>query len=91
MRKSILTKILRTYSAAAIMSLKNQRPRLLLPACLMLGFLVNHWLAVSAFAAEEVCGSCTHKVSVAGEFAHFKVADSVAIEGANGEEAAFRE
>lgn len=91
MRRTNLTKDVKKYPTADRNLLKHQSLRLLLPACLMVGFLVNHWLGGTAFAAEEVCGSCTYKVTVAGEFTHYKVADSVAIEGADGEEAAFRE
>jgi beta-glucosidase len=42
-------------------------------------------------AADEVCTACGQQVSVSGDFTHRKEANSVAIEGANQDAAAFRE
>jgi beta-glucosidase len=50
------------------------------------------WLsAPAAFAADEVCASCSAQVSVSGDFAHRKANPSVAIEGAGADAAPFRE
>ncbi len=50
------------------------------------------WLfAPAAFAADEVCASCSAQVSVSGDFAHRKSNPSVAIEGAGADAAPFRE
>ena len=43
------------------------------------------------FAADEVCSSCSQQVSVTGSFAHRKDNPSVAIDGAAGNAALFRE
>src|SRR5690349_506892 len=48
-------------------------------------------LLYSAVAADEVCTSCGPQVSVNGSFAHHKDGPTVAINGAAGNEAAFRE
>jgi beta-glucosidase len=49
------------------------------------------WLgAVAGFAADEICASCGHQVSISGDFTHRKDAPSVTIEGA-ADAAAFRE
>jgi beta-glucosidase len=42
-------------------------------------------------AAEEICDSCSHKVSLSGDFTHRKDDASVAIQGAADSAAAFRE
>ena len=44
-----------------------------------------------AFAAEEICSSCSAQVSVSGDFAHRKSNPSVVIEGAGAAAAPFRE
>jgi beta-glucosidase len=44
-----------------------------------------------ALAVEELCASCSHPVNVSGGFTHRKDGPSVAIEGATGNAAAFRE
>jgi beta-glucosidase len=50
------------------------------------------WLGVpAAFAADEICSSCGLQVSVTGDFAHHKAGESVTIEGAGDNAAAFRE
>jgi beta-glucosidase len=93
MRTSNQTNVMKKFPAEAVVgSMGNRTLRRMLPACLVLGFIVNCWLSVSViFAAEEVCGSCDNKVSINGEFTHRKDGDSVAIQGADGKEAAFRE
>ncbi|MGO8699933.1 MAG: glycoside hydrolase family 3 C-terminal domain-containing protein [Limisphaerales bacterium] len=48
-------------------------------------------MASKVSAADEICVSCGQQVSVAGEFAHHKDNESVTIEGAGGDVAAFRE
>ena len=45
----------------------------------------------NASAAEESCSSCGQQVSISGDFSHRKDADTVAIEGAGANPAAFRE
>ncbi len=42
-------------------------------------------------AADEVCASCGQQVSVSGDFVHRKVNDSVSIDGAGSDPAAFHE
>jgi beta-glucosidase len=51
------------------------------------------WLgsAAGAFAADETCASCGPQVNVSGSFTHHKDGPAVAIEGAPGNAAAFRE
>ena len=50
------------------------------------------WLsAPAAFAADERCAKCGQEVSVSGEFAHSKYDESVTIEGAGNDAAAFHE
>jgi len=50
------------------------------------------WLsAPAAFAADEVCASCSAQVTVSGDFAHRKSNASVAIESAGADAAAFSE
>jgi beta-glucosidase len=50
------------------------------------------WLsAPAAFAADEVCASCSAQVTVSGDFAHRKSNAFVAIERAGADAAAFRE
>jgi beta-glucosidase len=52
------------------------------------------WLMIAplvAFAAEEYCAKCGQQVSVSGDVRHYKVDESVAIEGAGDNAAAFRE
>ena len=52
----------------------------------------NCWLsAAGAFAADEICTKCGQEVSISGNFAHSKVDDATAIEGAGDDPAAFRE
>ena len=59
---------------------------------LILAAVANAWLFPSAtFAADEICTSCGPQVNVSGSFTHHKDAPSVAIEGAPGNPAAFRE
>ncbi len=59
---------------------------------LFLAVVANAWLFPSAtFAADEICTSCGPQVNVSGSFTHHKDAPSVAIEGAPGNPAAFRE
>jgi beta-glucosidase len=54
--------------------------------------LTSMWLcAPAAFAADEICASCGQKVSISGDFAHWKDNASVTIEGAADNAAAFRE
>jgi beta-glucosidase len=48
------------------------------------------WVPV-ALAAEEICDSCSHQVSLNGEFTHRKDDASVIIQGAADDAAAFRE
>lgn len=61
-------------------------------AAFCLGSLACLQLCVSsASAADEICASCGQQVSVSGDFAHRKDRASVAIEGAAGDAAAFRE
>ena len=49
-------------------------------------------LSLSAtFAADEICSSCSHQVSVNGSFTHRKENPSVVIEGAGLDAAAYRE
>lgn len=43
------------------------------------------------YAAEEVCASCSHQVSVTGEFSHERERDTERIEGAGEDLQAFRE
>jgi beta-glucosidase len=50
------------------------------------------WLsAPAAFAADERCAKCGQEVSVSGEFAHSKYDESLTIEGAGDNAAAFHE
>ncbi|MBP8606170.1 MAG: glycoside hydrolase family 3 C-terminal domain-containing protein [Phycisphaerae bacterium] len=91
MRESNPTDVMRKFPTQLLVSVDTQFLRRLLPACLMLGFFASERFSVSALAAEEVCRSCSYKVSVIGEFSHYKAADSVVIEETGGEEAAFRE
>ena len=64
-------------------------PRL---AVILFASIVGLWLsAPAAFAADEICSSCSAQVSVNGEFAHHKDNASVTIEGAGANDAAFSE
>lgn len=45
----------------------------------------------STFAADEICATCGPEVSVSGDFAHYKIEDSVAITGAGDNAAGLRE
>ena len=47
--------------------------------------------APAVFATDETCAKCGQAVSVSGEFAHSKYDDSMAIEGASNNAAAFHE
>jgi hypothetical protein len=57
-----------------------------------LAVLSTLWLqADRAFSAEEYCSTCGYKVAVSGDFKHHKAGQSIAIQGAGNNEAAFRE
>jgi beta-glucosidase len=59
---------------------------------LFLLLIVSQWfLAPTVFAIEEICGSCGHRVSVSGDFKHFKANASDKIEGGSGDVSAFYE
>lgn len=61
-------------------------------AVLCLVFFVSLWLPASvAWAAEEICGSCSHKASITGDFTHRKDNVSVVIQGVTINPAPFRE
>jgi beta-glucosidase len=55
---------------------------------LLAGLLLS---APATFAADEICTSCGPQVNVSGSFTHRKDAPSVAIEGATGNAAVYRE
>ncbi len=58
---------------------------------LSLVFITSQWLSFPvAFAADEICSSCSQQVTLSGEFSHRKDRPSVAIEGTS-DAAAFRE
>jgi beta-glucosidase len=62
------------------------------PAVLFMIYCVNMWLLPSnAPAADENCGSCGYRVSVSGNFKHFKANTSDKIEGSSGDVSAFYE
>ena len=59
---------------------------------LVIPLLAGLMLSASAtFAADEICASCGQQVSVSGSFEHRKEVATLAIEGAPGDAAAFRE
>ena len=61
-------------------------------AILSLLTISSQFFSVSdAFAAEEICDSCSYQVSLSGDFTHRKDDTSVAIHGAGDNAAAFRE
>jgi len=61
-------------------------------AVLALVVFVNMWLTTSAvLAVDERCDSCSHQVSITGDFTHRKDEASVAIQGVGDNAAAFRE
>jgi len=66
MRESNPTDVMRKFPTQLLVSVDTQFLRRLLPACLMLGFFASERFSVSALAAEEVCRSCSYKVSVIG-------------------------
>ena len=59
--------------------------------CILLLALVQWLSPCGAFAADEVCASCSYQVTVSGSFTHHKDRPNVAIEGAGDNAAAFRE
>lgn len=61
-------------------------------AVLMLMFIVGQWLSAPAvYAAEGICGSCSYRVSVTGDFTHVKANESEKIEGSSDDGSAFYE
>jgi Beta-glucosidase-related glycosidases len=56
-------------------------------------FALSIWLSLvlSGSAAEEVCSSCSHRVTVSGSFSHHRDRTNVVIQGAGDNAAAFRE
>jgi len=61
-------------------------------AATSLGCIATLWFFTpAAVAEEETCSACGREVSISGDFAHHKDDASVAIEGADGNAAAFRE
>ncbi|MFC1490785.1 glycoside hydrolase family 3 C-terminal domain-containing protein [Candidatus Latescibacterota bacterium] len=75
--------------------MKNDKSKQLRVKFLFLLFLASTvilWLPVSkTFAAEELCQSCRRRVSVEGDLTHRKDDASRPIQGAGGNEAAYRE
>lgn len=72
------------------MKTSSPQKTLTIPALLLLAGLLLSTLNV--FAVDEVCGSCSHQVSVTGSFTHRKDRPSVVIEGvATNVAAVFRE
>jgi beta-glucosidase len=54
--------------------------------------VVGQWFLVpTAYAAEGICGSCSYRVSVTGDFTYFKANESDKIEGGPGDVSAFYE
>jgi beta-glucosidase len=76
-------------------SARSNRPLSWISAALVILFLIsfaNLWLSASvAWAAEEACGSCVHKVSITGDFTHRKDNGAVVIQGVTENPASFRE
>jgi beta-glucosidase len=61
-------------------------------AALTLLLAASVWLSMTvANAADEVCASCGHEVSISGDFSHRKERASIGIEGSGANAAAYRE
>jgi len=58
---------------------------------LLLSAAISWLLAPAAFAAAKTCASYGQEASVSGEFAHSKYAESLILEGAGKDAAAFHE
>jgi beta-glucosidase len=72
----------------SIMTMRPAYLKFTATALLLAGLLISY---TPAFAADEVCSSCSPQVTVTGTFAHRRENQNVAIDGAGNRAAAFRE
>lgn len=96
---NLLKTVVKCFTKQGTMLLKNRqfyvpgaRRMFTAAAVLMLVAIMGHWFSGPVvYAAEGICGSCSYRVSVIGEFEHYKADESAPIEGDPVEVSAFYE
>lgn len=96
---NLLKTVVKCFTKQGTMPLKNQqfyvpgaRRMFTAAAVLMLVAIMGHWFSGPVvYAAEGICGSCSYRVSVIGDFEHYKADESAPIEGDPVEVSAFYE
>ncbi len=96
---NLLKTVVKCFTKQGTMPLKNQRfdvpgaGRMFTAAAVwMLVAIMGHWFSGPVvYAAEGVCGSCSYRVNVTGDFTHYKADESTPIQGDPVEVSAFYE